>query len=85
MTTPETMKIEVHLYATLARYIERDLRNEDRTVEMPEGATVRATLEALTVPLDHVKLVFVDGVRADLDTVLEPGSRLGVFPPVGGG
>jgi sulfur carrier protein ThiS len=79
------MKIEVHLYATLTRYIPEDVRNEDRSIEVPDGVTIEEVLETLKVPLDHVKLVFVDGVRANLKSELKPGSRLGVFPPVGGG
>ena len=80
-----TMNVQVHLYATLSRYIPEDVRNDDHSLDVAEGTTVMEVLEALQVPLDHVKLVFVDGVRADVNTVLKSGSRLGVFPPVGGG
>jgi len=79
------MKIQVHLYATLARYIAEDVRDENDCVEVPEGATVLEVLEFLNVPLDQVKLLFVDGMRTDVSAELKPGSRLGVFPPVGGG
>ena len=49
------------------------------------GTTVGRLLEALGVPLEKIKLVFVDGRRAPLETPLTGGERLGVFPPVGGG
>lgn len=49
------------------------------------GIPVGRLLESLEVPIEKVKLVFVDGRRADLDRPLTGGERLAVFPPVGGG
>jgi len=49
------------------------------------GITVKTLLEELCVPEDEVKLVFVDGVKHDLATVLKGGERVGIFPAVGGG
>lgn len=49
------------------------------------GTEVGRLLQTLGVDLAKIKLVFVDGRRAELDTPLEGGERLGVFPPVGGG
>jgi molybdopterin converting factor small subunit len=39
----------------------------------------------LNIPSDQIKLVFLNGEHVDPDAVLKEGSRLGVFPPVGGG
>jgi molybdopterin converting factor small subunit len=50
-----------------------------------EGTTIKALLENLEVPLETVKLIFVNGVHAKDDDVLKEGDRLGVFPPVAGG
>ncbi len=49
------------------------------------GITVGALLMQLDIPKDSIKLVFVDGVRAELATILHGGERVGIFPPVGGG
>jgi molybdopterin converting factor small subunit len=49
------------------------------------GQTVEDLLTRLGVPLSEVKLVFVNGVRAEKNTTLKDGDRVGVFPPVGGG
>lgn len=76
------MKIEVHLFATLARYLPA---GSHRFMEVGEGTTVRDLLVELGVPQAEVKLIFLNGVHAGLDTVLEDGGRLGIFPPVGGG
>ncbi len=49
------------------------------------GITVRELLEAMKVPLEAVKVVFLNGVQATGDEVLREGDRIGVFPPVAGG
>ena len=73
--------ISIKLFATLKKYAPEQA--EGYPVE--PGTTVRAVLESLDVPIKHAKLIFVDSVRASLDTVLNGGERVGVFPPVGGG
>ena len=42
-------------------------------------------LEKLRVPLDQVKLIFVDSKKADMNMKLKGGERVGIFPAVGGG
>jgi len=79
------MKVEVNLYATLARYLPEDVRLGDRMVEVSDGLTINQLLQELSIPSDQIKLVFLNGVHVDPDTILEDGSRIGVFPPVGGG
>jgi sulfur-carrier protein len=39
----------------------------------------------LPITATDAKLVFVDGKRAQPDTPLHGGERIGIFPPVGGG
>ena len=79
------MKVEVNLYATLARYLPKDVRQGDRMVEVRDGLTINQLLQELSIPSDQIKLVFLNGLHVDPDTILEDGSRIGVFPPVGGG
>ena len=80
------MRIQVRFYASLERYLpgERDSRSF-RHMEVNEGSTVGEFLEALQVPADTVKLIFLNGVHAEPDQILKEGDRLGVFPPVAGG
>jgi len=79
------MDIEVRLFATLARYLPlgSDARRAQLTV--PEGATAGQILDELGVPREDTKLIFIDSVHADLETALESGSVLSVFPPIAGG
>ncbi|MGD9058672.1 MAG: MoaD/ThiS family protein [Desulfobacterales bacterium] len=49
------------------------------------GITVGDLLAQLDIPEDKIKLIFIDGVKSELATVLRGGERVGIFPPVGGG
>ena len=79
------MKVEINLYATLARYIPTSVKGTGGKLDVAEGITVDALMRQLDIPVDQVKLIFVNGIHADRDTVLKEGNRLGLFPPVGGG
>lgn len=80
------MKIELKLYASLGKYMPQVLLEKKQDyLEIGEGTTIKALLEELKVPLETVKLIFVNGVHAKDEEVLKEGDRLGVFPPVAGG
>jgi len=80
------MKIELRLYASLGKYMPQvPLEKKPGYLEIGEGTTIKALLEELRVPLETVKLIFVNGVHAKDKDVLKDGDRLGVFPPVAGG
>lgn len=50
-----------------------------------KGMTIDELIDQLPIEPDQAKLVFVNGIRVDLDTRLYGGERVGIFPPVGGG
>ena len=77
-------KIQLNLYASLSRFMPEEARSGDGLV-LDVGTTVRAVLVRFGVPLETVKMIFINGRHAEMDTVLEDGDRLGVFPPVAGG
>ena len=79
------MKVEINLYANLARYLPPDVKAAGGIMDVSEGMTIEALMHQLRVPTDQIKLIFIDGTHADRKTVLKEGCRLGVFPPVGGG
>lgn len=79
------MKIEVRLFASLSRYLPDDAVGQRIELELDEGTTVKQVLVQLGVPLDELKLVFVNSVRTGVDDVLKDGDRMGAFPPVAGG
>jgi molybdopterin synthase sulfur carrier subunit len=80
------MKIELKLYASLARFMPSEKGESGANMlEVDEGTTISDLLEALKVPTNHIKLIFVNGIHAKGDHVLKEGDRVGVFPPVAGG
>lgn len=79
------MKIEVQLFASLGRYAPEGDGAASFETHLEPGAPVAELLGRLGVPRDVVKLVFVNGVHATEQTVLQEGDRVGVFPPVAGG
>lgn len=79
------MNIEIHLYATLARYLPPDARDKSCSLSLPRGAAVMDVIKALGILESSVKLIFVNGVHGQRDTALADGDRVGLFPPVGGG
>ena len=50
-----------------------------------DGETIQALAERLAIPIEEIKIVFVNGITVELDHPLCDGDRVGVFPPVGGG
>ena len=49
------------------------------------GQSIREVLDTIGMPQEKAKLIFVNGIKGDLDTVLSGGERVGLFPPVAGG
>ncbi len=73
--------IQIKFFATLMKFL------PDNAGEFPiePGVSVAAILDQLGVPAEQTKLIFIDGRRGRLDTLLHGGERVGIFPPVGGG
>jgi molybdopterin synthase sulfur carrier subunit len=74
------MNVTVKLFATL-----RKGRFDIRELELPEGTRTIDAIGMLGVPDSEVALIFINNLHAGLDTVLERGDTLALFPPIGGG
>jgi molybdopterin converting factor small subunit len=79
------MKIEVRLFASLARFMPDKNIKKPYAMDVQNGATIADIFNLLNVPEDSVKLIFLNGIRATSDQALKEGDRLGVFPALGGG
>ena len=79
------MKIELKLYASFSRYRPREVDGEPGMVDVRDGITIHGLLKEVGIPRDAVKIMFLNGLHAKGDEVLQEGDRLGVFPPVAGG
>jgi molybdopterin converting factor small subunit len=74
-------RITLKLYATLQSF----LPPSGEVCPITPGTTVQDLLLQLNLPVEKAKLIFIDGMKADLSSRLNGGERVGVFPPVGGG
>ncbi|MBT4265608.1 MAG: MoaD/ThiS family protein [Deltaproteobacteria bacterium] len=79
------MKVEVRLFASFTKYLPDDAEGQKVILDLAEGTTVKQVLVQLRVPLEEIKLVFINSVHAEIEDVLKDGDRMGAFPPVGGG
>ena len=74
-------QIELELQATLKRY----LPEPHNAFEIEPGITIRELVSQLEIPEYEVNLIFINGEKANLDSILTGGERVGLFPPLGGG
>ena len=74
-------QIQLELQTTLKRFLPAD--HEAYPVE--PGLRVRELMEKLGIAEYEVNLVFINGSLANLDSTLEGGERVALFPPLGGG
>jgi len=80
------MKVELNLFASLARYApDKTGGHGHRMVDVAEGTTIMGLLNRLELPIDKIRMIFLNGLHATGDEVLKEGDRIGVFPPVAGG
>lgn len=73
--------IQLKLFAALTAL---SPENPDHVVIQP-GISVRELLDQLNVPSVKAHLIFIDGIKRSLETRLNGGERVGIFPPVAGG
>jgi sulfur-carrier protein len=76
-----SVHIELKLFASLSQY--RPDQGERLPIE--PGQSIGEILNAIGVPPEKAKLIFVNGLKGNLDTILQGGERVGLFPPVAGG
>ncbi len=79
------MKIELHLFASLSAYLPADAKDRTCIIEAPSGIFVKDVVDKMKIPRAHVKLIFLNGIRAKDTDPLKDGDRLALFPPIGGG
>jgi molybdopterin converting factor small subunit len=77
------MNIGLKCFATLADADKCDYKGSTPKT-LPDGSTVRKLLIQAAINEKDVKLIFVNGQQAALDTVLHDGDQVGLAPAVGG-
>lgn len=79
------VKIEVRLFANLARYLPPGSRGDTAILDLPEEATVDDLVRRLAIPADLPGLLLVNGREAPADRRLHPGDIVSIVPPLAGG
>jgi molybdopterin converting factor small subunit len=79
------MKVYVKLYALLRSHHPGPNRSVPIEVELPDGARVSDLTPALNLPPKLVRNAFINNQVANLETVLNNGDQVSLFPPVVGG
>ncbi|MDD4801976.1 MAG: MoaD/ThiS family protein [Syntrophomonas sp.] len=76
------MKITIKLFAFL-----RQGRFKIREFDFPEDTTVGQVLDSLAIPRQEmgIGIIFINGKRAEFDSLLKTDDVLAIFPPVAGG
>jgi sulfur-carrier protein len=75
-----TMRVRVSLYSAL-----RINRFAEDEVELPEGATVTDLANQLQLALKDIGIVMVNARSGTFQQKLQPGDRITLIPPIGGG
>ena len=75
------MHIQIKLFATL---LDKLPANADQ-FPVADGTTVGDLVAELDIDPKDAKLIFINGRKGELATVLAEGDRVGLFPPIGGG
>jgi sulfur-carrier protein len=79
------MRLEICLYASLASHLPDKADGNSCLMDVEDGVSVETLLTDLNIPLHVAKIIFLNGIHAELSTTLKDGDRLAVFPPIAGG
>lgn len=79
------MLVHVKLFASLHRFAGDAPLGTPIDVDVPESTTLAELYQTLQLPVDEIKLAYINGRVQPDDRELQPGDEIGIFPPVGGG
>jgi sulfur carrier protein ThiS len=79
------LKVEVHLLATLSRYLPPDSRESVILVELPGEVTAKDLVAHLGISDDLPAVMLVNGIDAVPSQRLNEGDVVTLFPPLSGG
>lgn len=83
------MQVTLKLFASLAPFLPDGAARNQADVEVADGTSIRALLDAYNVPPAACHLVLLNGVfqspAVRTGVILKPGDAVAVWPPVAGG
>jgi len=60
-------------------------RLKEEQIDFPVNTTISQLVQQLAIPQDEVGMILVNGKASFLDTVVQTGDTISLFPLVGGG
>jgi molybdopterin converting factor small subunit len=79
------VRVEVRLFATLARYLPPDNQAGSAILDVADDSTVADLARVLGIPGEAPRIVLVNDREADQDRRLQRGDVVTLFPPLAGG
>lgn len=79
------MQVEVHLFATLERFLPPGSRNGIAILDVPDGSTASDVATRLGIPTGFERVLLVNGREARPEERLAAGDVLDLYPPLAGG
>jgi molybdopterin converting factor small subunit len=79
------LKVYVKLYALLRKYHPGPNRSIPMEITLDDGAVVSDLIPALGLEPRFVRAAFINNEAQNLDTRLNDGDQVALFPPVVGG
>ncbi|MFZ5597290.1 MAG: MoaD/ThiS family protein [Bacillota bacterium] len=79
------LKLNILLFSGLEKFIPGASFGIPFEVEVEEGATGRDLIKKLGIPEAQVFTILTNGKHFSFDEQFQPGDRVALFPPVGGG
>lgn len=79
------MRVEIKFFASLSPYATHPRISADGHLDLPSPVLVGEIVDELAIPRTDIKLIFLNGVHARMDSLVKDRDRLGFFPPIGGG
>jgi rubredoxin/molybdopterin converting factor small subunit len=76
------IKVKVKCFTTMVKADVCDYRGSTEH-QVVEGATVHDLVEKLSLPIEALKIIFVNGLEKDLDTILQDGDQVALSPVTG--
>lgn len=80
----DAVTVTVKLFATLKKYAPNG-RAGGIPLTLPAGATVRDVVDRLDIPHDQAAMLVAGDTYVQVETVLEDGQEISIFPPLAGG
>jgi len=79
------VRVEVRLFATLARFLPPGSRDGVAVLDVPEGSSAADVARRLGIPAGFDRVLLVNGREAEPERTLVPGDVLALYPPLSGG